>query len=130
VVGASNGSVVVVFPFVIGGDGGEGVVIEFDFELEYKAAVDAPDSGAGNEADVANVPAVAEYSPDNVFAMFKEIGDIVSLVLDSVVVVSPFGCEDVIADAISIKVEDIFAEGGGVEESFFYIFTEMEFKSK
>ena len=93
-----------------------------DLELEQQArlaAVDGARRSAGDnlgQADAAGVPAVGELHADRVFAGVQEIGDVVRLVLDVLVVVGPLGGELMVADASAVDVQLVEAEGGDVDD--------------
>ena len=57
----------------------------------------------------------ASMAPEGVIAAADEFGDIVGAVIDALVVVSPAGRKEVIADAVAVEAHVHEAQRGGVE---------------
>lgn len=92
-------------PGAVGGDDLGGAVgageVEFGEEFGGGAVVGA---GAPRlEADEAAPPAVGEGRAEHVLPVADEVGDVVSLVLDTVVVVGPAGSELGVADPFAVE---------------------------
>ena len=55
-------------------------------------------------ADLAGVPAVAELGAEGVVAAADQVGDVVGLVLDALVVVGPARGEQLVADLLAVEL--------------------------
>jgi hypothetical protein len=86
-----------------------------DLELSAQAKPPAVEIALAEEAEMSPVPPIAEHRTDGVGAGPEQRRDVVGLVLQPAAVRCPAGCEELVADALSVEIDLVEAEGGDVE---------------
>ena len=102
-------------PVLVSTEDGDGAVFVFHSQHGHQRGTIAVDIWSGVETQLALVPAVAQGDGDFVISRFHEVGDIIGLILDAVVVGSPARREEGVACFGAVDSRFIHAAGGGVE---------------
>src|SRR5439155_81492 len=86
-----------------------------DLELCAQGKPPAIEIALAEEPEVPPVPAIAEHCADDIGAWPEQRGHVVGLVLQSAVVRSPAGREELVADALSVEKELVETQAANVE---------------